>query len=215
MLNLSLISVNATDDPCYFSLESLTYDVSTLSVTYTPVACYLDSQFDIALAAMNALSLESPNVVLRSESSKSPLKIVAADRALAYNKEYQYNGDTRFSSTLLGIFTNPLLRYPTDYLTYISQPGSTSGYSMYYFGTYSKVAAGVALTPANLSVHIAINGAKGYVNLNSVDIIPLIYVEHRVKVPFNLSGLEDFPALTYYSVTRVTKATQNSSITYN
>jgi len=215
MLNLSLITVAATDDPCYFSLETLTYNASVPSVTYTPVTCYLDSQFNLALADMYALSLTNPNVVIRSEASKSPLKIVAADRALAYNKEYQYNGDTRFSSTILGVFSNPLLRYPTDYLTYISQPGSTSGYSMYYFGTYSKVAPGTVLTPANLSVLIAINGAKGYVNLNSVDIIPLMYVENRVEVPFNLSGLADFPVLTYYSVTRVTKATQSSSVTYN
>lgn len=127
------------------------------------VACYSETEFTQAYQKM----LESaPNSVIRHNSSESPLNIVAADRAIAYSMN-----DTYLEEDTLTIYEDKNIT--TNY-TYINQSNT-----LYYYDTY-VIGTATTVKPENLSVLIEVNGAKGYVKLKGIDIIPMIYVENRI-----------------------------------
>lgn len=134
---------------------------------FTNLACYAENQYSEAIAAMNAAATQSPNVVVRNNSSNSPLNIVAADRAMAYSQNYTY-----LNSTTMNMYSEKSL---TNSITYVNQANA-----FYYYGTEIKTkASNETIYPSDLSVKVQTNGATGYVQLNGVDIIPLIYIENR------------------------------------
>lgn len=127
------------------------------------IACYSETEFSQAYQKM----LENaPNSVIRHNSSESPLNIVAADRAVAYSMN-----DTYLREDTLIIYADKNI---TSNYTYINQSNT-----LYYYDTY-VIGAPATVKPENLSVLIEVNGAKGYVKLKGIDIIPMIYVENRI-----------------------------------
>lgn len=127
------------------------------------IACYSETEFSQAYQKM----LENaPNSVIRHNSSESPLNIVAADRAVAYSMN-----DTYLREDTLIIYADKDI---TSNYTYINQSNTLYYYDTYVIGTPATV------KPENLSVLIEVNGAKGYVKLKGIDIIPMIYVENRI-----------------------------------
>lgn len=129
------------------------------------IACYSETEFS---AAYQTMLDNAPNTVIRHNSSESPLNIVAADRAIAYSMN-----DTYLQQDTLIIYVDQNL---TTQYTYINQANS-----LYYYDTF-VVGTGSTVKPNNLSVLIEVNGAKGYVALKGIDIIPMIYVENRVDL---------------------------------
>lgn len=129
------------------------------------VACYSETEFSLAYNKMLEIA---PNSVIRHDSSDSPLNIVAADRAVAYSMNFTY-----LEQDTLNLYSDKDL---STYYTYINQSNT-----LYYYDTYI-IGNATTVKPENLSVLIEINGAKGYVRLKGVDIIPMIYVENRVDL---------------------------------
>ena len=130
------------------------------------VACYSETEFK---QAYDKMLENAPNSVIRHNSSDSPLNIVAADRAVAYSMNSVYlNDDT------LNIYPSKDFNSQSPTYTYISQSKT-----LYYFDTYVNGNV-TTVKPENLSVLIEVNGARGYVRLKGIDIIPMIYVENRI-----------------------------------
>lgn len=127
------------------------------------LACYTETEFAKAYKDMQD---NAPNTVIRHNSSDSPLNIVAADRAIAYSMN-----DTYLSNDLLYIYADEDLSTQINYINDLN--------SLYYYDTYI-IGNPSTVKPENLSVLIEVNGAKGYVRLKGIDIIPLIYVENRI-----------------------------------
>lgn len=158
--NSLVINVSCGDG--YYSVDRITgYN------QFTNLACYPENQFTTALTAMYTAAAQSPNVVVRNNASNSPLNIVAADRAMAYSQNYTY-----LSASTMNVYDDKAL---TDPYTYVNQSNP-----FYYYATEVKSKSSTeTITPSDLVVNVEVNGAKGYVPLNGVDIIPLIYVENR------------------------------------
>lgn len=179
---------------------------------FTTLGCYPENKFTDAMSAMKLAVVEGPNVVVRHNSSNSPLNIVAADRAMAYSQNATYIAP--FSATM-SVFKDKGLSVP---YTYINQENP-----LYYFGTEIKSKASTEIiTPSDLVVEIEINGAHGYVPLNGVDIIPLIYVENRNNnwlVSFTRRTVENTyygtaikPNITHYKVAPTTIKTISGDV---
>lgn len=131
---------------------------------FQKLACYSETEFSQAYQKM----LDSaPNSVIRHNSSDSPLNIVAADRAIAYSMADTYLNDETF------IYAE---KDSNTVYTSIDQANS-----LYYFGTF-VVGSPSTVSIENLRVLIEVNGARGYVKLQAVDIIPMIYVENRIDL---------------------------------
>lgn len=213
---LALTSVNAIDTnslvinvPCgdgFYSVDRITgYN------QFTNLACYPETKFPEALSAMQTAAKESPNVVVRNNASYSPLNIVAADRAMAYSQNSTYLS----GSLTMELFNDKALSSP---YTYINQENP-----LYYFDTEIKSkSSSETISPSDLVVEVEINGAHGYVPLNGVDLIPLIYVENRNngwlvsftrRTPENTYyGTAIKPDITYYKVYPSTIKTMNGDV---
>lgn len=175
---------------------------------FTNLACYPENQFTQALDRMNTEAATVPNVVVRHNASNSPMNVVAADRAMAYSQN-----DTYLNSTTINIYDDKAL---SDPYTYINQSNP-----LYYYSTHIKTkAADVPVTPSDLSAYVEINGAKGYINLNGIDIVPLIYVENGWLISFFTRTLDTYTEnkirahVTTYTVSDTTNMTLNGSKTY-
>lgn len=168
-----------------FSVDTLSY--SNPTVNYTSQGCYLSSEYGNALAKFNELvNSGTQNVVIRYISSsdsefQSPLKIIRADRAMAYTQNFTYTvGDittvdgVTYASTI-GIYNDAALSSRYTYLDN-KEP-------LFYYTTDLKNSGGSAV-PSNMVAYVEVNGAKGYIKLTGIDIIPYIYVENHVLVPF-------------------------------
>lgn len=132
---------------------------------FETVACYSESEFSQAYQKMIEIS---PNSVIRHNESNSPMNIVAADRALVYTQSETYQ-----KSSTVNLYADKNLTSANNYLW--------SRMSAYYYQTEIKGSPTV-VKPSDLVALIEMNGAKGYVSQNSVDIIPLIYVENRADM---------------------------------
>jgi len=188
-LPLSFIEVNATDytttscdDGIYsFSVDLLSVDNG--AVKYTSQGCYDLNGWYSAQDKFNALVSEGKkNIVIRylktdDSSFQSPLKIVKADRAMAYTQNYTYTvGDVSNGvASTIGIFHNTGL---TNRYTYLDNQEP-----LVYYDTNKSVESNPA-RPSNLVSYIEINGAQGYIKLTGIDIIPFIYIENNILVPF-------------------------------
>jgi len=175
---------------------------------FTNLACYPENQFTQALDRMNTEAATVPNVVVRHNASNSPMNVVAADRAMAYSQN-----DTYLNSTTINIYDDKAL---SDPYTYINQSNP-----LYYYSTHIKTkAADVPVTPSDLSAFVEINGAKGYINLNGIDIVPLIYVENGWLISFFTRTLDTYTEnkirahVTTFTVLDVTSNTIAGSKTY-
>ncbi len=174
---------------------------------FTNLACYNENQFADALARMQSEAASSPNVVVRHPESPSPMKIVAADRAMAYSQN-----DTYLRISTINVYRNKEL---TTLYTYINQSNP-----LYYYGTHIKTKAPTDnLKPSDLSANIEVNAAKGFIDLRGIDIIPLIYVENRWLITYQTRLLDEFREsriyanITSYTVSDVTSTTKTGLVT--
>jgi beta-N-acetylglucosaminidase len=201
----SPLVVNAFELACAPNQYSV--DRITAVDQFTNLACFNENQFAEALARMNSEAASAPNVVVRHTESPSPMKIVAADRAMAYSQN-----DTYLRLSTINVFANKEL---TARYTYINQSNP-----LYYYGTHIKTKANTdIIKPSDLSAHIEVNAANGYIDLVGLDIIPLIYVENRWLINYQTRLLDEirnhriFPNLTTYTVSDVTSTTRTGLVT--
>lgn len=209
--SIPVLKVSAiANAPLACSSTQYSVDRITSKDQFTNLACFNENQFTEAIAAMETYAAQAPNVVVRHEQSYSPLNIVAADRAMAYSQNYTY----LYSSTM-DVWRN---KERTQPYTYVSQANP-----FYYYQTVIQNKASTdTIRPPDLSVEVEINGAKGFVPLNGVDIIPLIYVENRVNnwyISFTTRTVENEysgniikPNITYYEVKNIDSTTHSGNV---
>lgn len=183
--NLSIHRVNAIN--C--SGDRYSVDQITSQSTKTELACFALSEYD---AAANFLTLvttdpnqdgnpsdalknvtityygDNPNTTAVVETGYS--KIVAADRAMAYSQVTNY--------PVPGLSNSVMTIYLTANLTGSSLPYMDERNQLFYYGTTRYNGSG-NITFNNLSALISVNGAKGWVRVSQIQIIPLIYVDHH------------------------------------
>ncbi|TXT17901.1 MAG: fibronectin type III domain-containing protein [Erysipelotrichaceae bacterium] len=138
---------------------------------------------------------DNPNTTTVVETDFS--KIVAADRAMAYSQNLVYT-----NSPTMNIYANSAL---TTTYTYMDDRNP-----LYYYSTTRFSGTG-NITPSNLSALISVNGAKGYVNVNQIQIIPLIYMDNGWTYNFDIdTGVKSLAVKqAYYIVVEEDKQTIN------
>lgn len=166
----SILSISASS--AVYTVHSLTKNGNSIEESALLGTEY--TNFNEALEKMNEVAKETPNVIIRSTTSRSPLKIVAADRALVQSFPYRKANKVTTGKTTLDIYTTAALN---SALTYIP-----AHYNMYYYGT--------SLTNDRLVANVEINGGKGFVEVDKTDIIPMIYIEN--EIPVEIGGDQDY-----------------------
>ena len=161
---------------------------------FTEQSCYALTEFDQAMEALNTLKATRQNIVI-VYFGDNPLtttvvettysKIVAADRAMAYSANVAYA-----NASTMNVYSTPTLTAGTN-ITYMDDRNP-----LFYYGTEMVVTTeGATITPLELSALISVNGAKGYVRVSHIQIIPLIYVDNSWNYAFDVSG--SIPTYTY------------------
>lgn len=206
------VTFAAANIPLACSVNQYSVDRITGKDQFTNLGCFNENQFQQAYDFMIAQATITPNVVIRHDESYSPMNIVAADRAMAYSQNHTY-----LKIDTMNIHRDKALSVIYSYLNQ-SNP-------LYYYKTEIKTKVSTeSVKPSDLSVEIEVNGARGYVELNGVDIIPLIYVENRANDWFisfttrnslenTYTGNRIRPNITQYIVYDVTNTTKTGSVT--
>ncbi len=134
------------------------------------------TDYQLAAAKMKAEADITPNVIIVGSLSRSPLKIVAADRALVQSYPFRKGefGSASGAANTLSIFSNATL---TSKITYLGPH-----YKLYYHETQA--------VGSNFAVKVTFEGVTGYADLRKVDIIPLIFIEQGFMM--TLGGHEDY-----------------------
>ena len=127
--------------------------------------------FDQAYAEMKKDTSEKSNLVIRHQSSKSPMKIVAANRAKAMSYPFRVGISSEAASVTMNIRASRDLNGSTYPDTYIN------GYRLLdYFDSHFSSARNGFVAQINIA------GRKGYVDQAKIDIIPMIYVENEWNI---------------------------------
>ncbi|HZJ84556.1 MAG TPA: dockerin type I domain-containing protein [Syntrophomonadaceae bacterium] len=129
------------------------------------------TSFDEAITQMKKYD----DGVITSDKSPSPLKIVAATRGQAHS--YPYRAGKNLADVILNIYTNKALSSAHTYIP--------AHYLMYVYDYSEREFNGVK----RIIAEVEIQGGKGYVEVNKLDIIPLIYMERGIAI--ELGGNED------------------------
>ncbi len=138
---------------------------------------FTTSDFNQANQKMLEVAAITPNVVVISSKSKSPLQIVATDRG--YVQSYPFRkgafGNKSGAANTLSIFGNKNLTGSA--LTYIG-----AHYKMFY---HQSEAVG-----DNIALKISFEGTTGYIDSTKGDIIPFIFVEKGFLI--TIGGNENY-----------------------
>lgn len=205
------ITYAASDVPVACALNQYSVDRITGKDVFTKLACFEETQFQQAYDFMLSEASKVPNVVIRHAESYSPMNIVAADRAMAYSQNHTY----LYSETI--IITKD--KNQTVPYTYINQSNP-----LYYYNTQIKSKSpSEVIKPSDLVAEVEVNGARGFIQINGIDIIPLIYVENRSNNWFisftTRSSLDNKytghiirPNITQFRVENVKKTTKNGEV---
>lgn len=205
------VTFAAANIPLACSVNQYSVDRITGKDQFTNLGCFNENQFQQAYDLMISQAAITPNVVVRHDESYSPMNIVAADRAMAYSQNHTY-----LYSPTTNIWRDKAL---TQQYTYISQANP-----LYYYKTAIKTKANTEnVKPSDLSAEVEVNGARGYIQLNGIDIIPLIYIENRSNnwfISFTTRNSLDNtytghiirPNITQYIVSDVTSATKIGNV---
>ncbi|AMC93201.1 hypothetical protein AOC36_04205 [Erysipelothrix larvae] len=137
------------------------------------------NNFNDAQKKMNdyANSQDNKNIVVRSTTSRSDTKIVSAFRARA--QAYPYRKSTILGTDgakTLGIYYDNQLKSRYTYVP--------AHYELFYYQT--------VLVNGKLVAEVEVNGARGFVDLDQIDIVPLFYYETKKEIM--LGGNEDYYA---------------------
>jgi len=150
--------------------EVLTCTVSQYSLIsieqtkdFSLIACF--DTLDEAKSNMNVLTTDHPDLIITHPSSLSPLKIVAANRAIAASYPWRLGStNTGRNYSTMNIHRGSNLSGDSTYI-----PGHRD---MAYYETLSfnpSTGRGV--------IHVQISGFVGYANIIQVDLVPIIYIE--------------------------------------
>ena len=169
-----------------FSLEEIQ---GPTEADYKVIASF--NTFSEAYAEMKKDTSSTSNLVIRNNASKSPMKILAANRAKAMSYPFRTGISKEPADVTMNIRSNKDLNNTSYFDTYIN------GYrQLDYFGTeYSSVRS-------NYVAQINIAGRKGYVDLNKIDIIPMIYIEKEWSMVLGGNTASNYG---YSTMTRVVK----------
>ena len=140
---------------------------------------------------------DNPNTSSITETDYS--KIIVADRAMAYSQGLVYT-----NASTMNIYGDVGL---TTSYTYMDDRNQ-----LFYYGTYLR-GTPATVTPANLTAEISVNGARGYVKVNQIQLIPLIYVDNGWNYNIDISGGVKTLAVkqAYYQVAVASKNTINGT----
>ena len=206
------ITYAAANIPVACTVNQYSVDRITGKDQFTKLGCFNETQFQQAYDFMISEAAKSPNVVIRHEESYSPMNIVASDRAMAYSQNHTY-----LYSETMNVWRNKELTQPYSYINQANP--------LYYYNTQIKSKSpSEVIKPSDLVAEIEVNGARGFVPINGIDIIPLIYVENRANnwyISFttrssldnNYTGHIIRPNITQYNVASVTSTTKSGSVT--
>lgn len=206
------VTFAAANIPLACSVNQYSVDRITGKDQFTNLGCFNENQFQQAYDLMISQAAITPNVVVRHDESYSPMNIVAADRAMAYSQNHTY-----LKADTITIYKDKALTIPA---TYINQSNP-----LYYYKTeISTKAITESVKPSDLVSEVEINGARGYIKVNGIDIIPLIYVENRINnwyISFTTrNSLDDTytghiirPNITQFVVYDVTNTTKTGTVT--
>ena len=111
------------------------------------------------------------NGAVKHNASKSPEKFVAATRAVAQSYPFRRLSDNSTAVTM-NIYQYSDYNYPNAKTTYVS-----SHFELAYFYTES-------FNPADGTgkAYVGVAGFAGFVNLDQIDIIPLVYIENNISM---------------------------------
>jgi len=152
------VSACTTSD---FILSNINNDQSK-----TNLGCF--TTFVSAKSSMNNYSSAYNNLIITHSKSLSPLKIVAASRAIAASYPLRRTDNFKDNSITLTIHQ------------YSDSSGNFSGFNTYmqaYRDLFYYSTEFFDPQTGNGTAFVEVNGFKGYVHIKSIDIIPLIYVE--------------------------------------
>ncbi len=128
-------------------------------------------------------------------------KIIVADRAMAYAQGVVYT-----NASTMNIYGDPNLTVSYTYMDDRNQ--------LFFYGTILR-GAPASVTPANLTAEISVNGAHGFVKLNQIQLIPLIYADNGWNYGIDVSGgVTTIPVKqAYYLVESNEVSTVNGKVT--
>lgn len=171
MLPLMLCLLNVAD----VQAADATYEVKRVDSSGTlGSALFQTTNFNDAKTRMKEEAAKSANVVVTSSASKSPLKIVAADRAYLQSYPYRTGKNGAIAYATLNIFSNTSLSTAKTYIP--------AHYKMYYYDTF--------LVNGVLVAEVEIQGARGYIDIEKADFIPMIFADNNLNI--TLGGNESF-----------------------
>lgn len=139
-----------------FAVNVIQYDQSQVNL-----GCF--ATFEQANQTMMSLKGTYPDMVITHQASRSPMKIIAATRAIVATYPMR-TGSSLSNDNLIVIFRNATLSGESTYTNAYQDAG--------YFETVSFNS-----NTGNGIVRIILSGFEGYTQLIQLDIIPLIYVE--------------------------------------
>lgn len=203
VLALSLLTISIFSYRSFYNAGAASADYTVHRLTnsggkiiYSEPIGGIITNFNEALLVMDAEAKKSPNVVILSSESKSSTKIVAADRSIV--QSYPYRSGKQKGSATLNIFPNKSLGSATTYIA-AHYPMFAYGYSLSSDSKY-------------IVADVEIQGGRGFVEIDKVDIIPLIYIENNI--PITLGGNENYYATPEAAYSMVVKP-ESYRVSYN
>ncbi len=166
------VSACTTSD---FILSNINNDQSK-----TNLGCF--TTFASAKTSMNNYSSAYNNLIITHSKSLSPLKIVAASRAIAASYPLRRTDNFKDNSITLTIHQ------------YSDNSGNFSGFNTYmqaYRDLFYYSTEFFDPQTGNGTAFVEVNGFKGYVHIKSIDIIPLIYVEKSWSITLGGNTYEE------------------------
>ena len=171
VLNMSLFVRATSCSTNQFTLSNINIDKSE-----TVVGCY--DTFAQANSAMNNFKTSHNDLIVTHNASRSPLKIVAASRAIAAS--YPFRTSTSGSNSILAyIYRNSNLSGESTYMP--------RHLDMAYYETVSyNTSTGTG------SARVTIAGFTGFIQLIQIDIVPLIYIENGWQITLGGNTYEEY-----------------------
>lgn len=168
-LNVSAAAITLVNEGDKLSTCSgYTVDYISAYNTFQTQNCY--STYTDAYNRMQVIGATNSTAVIRHNSSNGSLKIVAAYEGVAYSFPTHLPANKRSDSYRR--VSETITLYKNANLTSSTGVYMSDGYPLEYYGTANTTAS----SPSDFTALVSVQGAKGYMDIQGVDIIPMIYV---------------------------------------
>ncbi|MBS3991717.1 MAG: glucosaminidase domain-containing protein [Erysipelothrix sp.] len=182
------------------SLECTVTEYSLSNITghnqFEVLGCY--ASFVDAQIAMNETKAIHPNLIIRHETSPSPLKIISASRAVVTSYPARLRDGTG-NALLSFIYRSSALSTSSDStympayydLRYVETISYNPNQTLVNVDANGNIEGSTGYDPTTIAytrdtsyhqrgvVRVEVSGFNGFINIASVDIIPTIYVENN------------------------------------